>query len=413
MAPCREKTLQPYPPGGEIQTRQASITVRRMSGPTADEWFLRCRPVDATATAAEQTAAIYSTLLEVVGSEGIGVDALVSETVFFRRIRDDYRAVIDARKRVLGRSADHAFAASTMAIGQPPLGDEAGLEIAVLVVDPHRRELYSATDVSRALTCPCDACKPGAQARVVRIGDERHFRAGNLYGAGRGAFEQAYEMFGVAEDLLRAAGMTFHDVVRTWIYLRDIDRDYDALNKARREFFQRCGIERRPASTGVQGLPFPDAHDVAMGLYAVKSSRPLDVTLMSTPTLNEAWTYGAEFSRGLRLVDANKVTLFISGTASIDEAGRTVHVGDFAAQADRMLHNIASLLAAQGATFNDVVSAVTYLKRPGDAGALRAMFRQRGFDGFPCHVVEAPLCRPELLCETEAVAALPLAPRGA
>ena len=207
--------------------------------------------------------------------------------------------------------------------------------------------------------------------------------------------------------------MSFRDVVRTWIHLRDIDRDYDALNKARREFFRRCGIERRPASTGVQGIPFPDAHDFSMSLHAVKSPRPLDVTPMSTPSLNEAWSYGADFSRGLRIAEANKVTLYVSGTASIDEAGRTVHVGDFEAQVDRMLHNIASLLARQGATFENLVSGVTYLKNPSDAPVLRSMFRQRGFDGFPCALVEAPLCRPELLCEAEAVAILPAATAGA
>ena len=44
-------------------------------------------------------------------------------------------------------------------------------------------------------------------------------------------------MFGVAEDLLQQAGMAFHDVVRTWIHLREIDRDYADLNRARRAFF--------------------------------------------------------------------------------------------------------------------------------------------------------------------------------
>ncbi len=70
------------------------------------------------------------------------------------------------------------------------------------------------------------------------------------------------------------------------------------------------------------------------------------------------------------------MTLYVSGTASIDEAGRTVHVGDFEAQVDRMLHNIASLLAGQGATFADLVSGVAYLKNPGDAPVLRAIFRR-------------------------------------
>jgi enamine deaminase RidA (YjgF/YER057c/UK114 family) len=129
---------------------------------------------------------------------------------------------------------------------------------------------------------------------------------------------------------------------------------------------------------------------------------------MSTPLLNEAWSYGADFSRGLRVTDANQVTLHVSGTASVDESGHTVHAGDFAAQVDRMLHNLASLLERQGARLGDLVSGVTYLKRATDAPALHAMLRARGFDGFPCAVVEAPLCRPDLLCETEAVAVLSL-----
>jgi enamine deaminase RidA (YjgF/YER057c/UK114 family) len=129
---------------------------------------------------------------------------------------------------------------------------------------------------------------------------------------------------------------------------------------------------------------------------------------MSTPSLNEAWNYGSDFSRGLRVVEANKVTLHVSGTASVDEAGRAVHVGNFAAQVDRMLHNIASLLAQQGASFENLVSGVMYLRNPSDAPVLRSICHERGFDGFPCALVEASLCWPELLCEAEAVAMLPL-----
>ncbi len=69
---------------------------------------------------------------------------------------------------------------------------------------------------------------------------------------------------------------------------------------------------------------------------------------MSTPTLNEAWSYGADFSRGLRLAEANKVMLYVSGTASIDEAGRSVHLGNFEAQVDRMLDNIERCLPSRG-----------------------------------------------------------------
>lgn len=247
----------------------------------------------------------------------------------------------------------------------------------------------------------------------MRLGEQTSLYTANVYGECGDAFAEASNMFAAAERLLEQCGMRFADVMRTWIHLRDIDRDYDALNRARREFFRHRGVERMPASTGVQGGPFPPVHNFSMTLCALKSSRPLDPIVMCTPDLNEAWSYGADFSRGLRLAESNKVTLYVSGTASIDEAGRTVHIGDFEDQVDRMLRNIASLLASQGATFESLISGVIYLKNPDDAPRLRSLCRERAFDGFPCALVEAPLCRPELLCEAEAVALLPFATTGA
>jgi enamine deaminase RidA (YjgF/YER057c/UK114 family) len=75
-----------------------------------------------------------------------------------------------------------------------------------------------------------------------------------------------------------------------------------------------------------------------------------------------------------------------------------------------MLVNLAALLKGQGATFQDIVSATTYLKHPEDAQRLREKFRQASFEGFPNVLVVAPVCRPELLCETELIAVLPKAP---
>ena len=280
---------------------------------------------------------------------------------------------------------------------------------------PHGRDASFLPDVHCPASCACASCAGGFRGRMLRVGSQVQLHAGNVYGRAqaapggpRDAVAEAFDMFVEADRLLAAAGMTFRDVIRTWIHLRDIDRDYAALNQARRDFFADRGIERRPASTGVQGIPFAEGHDFSLSLFAAKGPGPLDVPRMSTPTLNEAWTYGADFSRGLRLADGNKVALIVSGTASIDEYGVSVHTGDLAAQVERMLRNIETLLVEQGAGFADLVSAITYVKRPADAPELRRRMDARGFTGFPLAIVDAPLCRPELLCETEAVAALPL-----
>jgi enamine deaminase RidA (YjgF/YER057c/UK114 family) len=314
--------------------------------------------------------------------------------------------VVEARTRVLADIGQNACAPLPALIQQAPVDAFAAFELAASAVVPRDRNAWSVSDVELRSSCGCEGCIRSG-ARLVRLGDQTSLYTANVYGVGGDAYDQAWDMFRAAERLLDGCGMGFHDVVRTWIHLRDIERDYDALNTARREFFRERSIERMPASTGVQGTALPDAHGCSLSLQAVKSPRPLDVTRMSTPSLSEAWTYGADFSRGLRVVEANKITLHVSGTASIDEDGRTVHAGELEAQVERMLDNIASLLARQGSTFESLVCGVTYLRRASDAPVLRSVFRRRGFDCFPCALVEAVLCRPELLCEAEAVAMLP------
>jgi enamine deaminase RidA (YjgF/YER057c/UK114 family) len=390
-----------------------STALRRFTGPEADELAIFCRPEGPSADALRQAEAAYGALVSLLATHRASFGDLTAETLFLRDIRRDLPVVLEVRARVIADLGEQGGVLPPTCIQQAPLDDGAAFELAAAAVVPGDRNTWAVQDVALAPPCTCDGCRLSA-ARLVRIGNRTSLHTTNIYGvAGGDAFEQAASIFRAAERVLEQCGMEFGDVVRTWIYLRDIDRDYDALNHARREFFLRHRIEPRPASTGVQGVPFPDVHDFSIRLEAVRSSRPLAISAMSTPLLNEAWSYGADFSRGLRVADSNKVALHVSGTASIDEAGRTAHVGDFAAQVDRMLHNVTSLLAPRGASFADLVSGVTYLKRRSDAPALRALLRERGFDGFPLALLEAPLCRPELLCETEVVAMLPVAPAAA
>jgi len=53
-------------------------------------------------------------------------------------------------------------------------------------------------------------------------------------------------------NLLEAEGMSWHDVVRTTNYLRDIERDYAEFNKIRTSFYQWLNLDPLPAATGIQ-----------------------------------------------------------------------------------------------------------------------------------------------------------------
>lgn len=128
--------------------------------------------------------------------------------------------------------------------------------------------------------------------------------------------------------------------------------------------------------------------------------------------LNEAYAYAkpSSFSRGMR-IDLNGLTiLLISGTASIDENGRSVHIGDFRAQMRRTLANITALLASEGATWHDIVRTSCYLRDiDRDYEAFNeertTFYREQGLDPLPASTgIQAKLCRPELLVEIEAIA---------
>ena len=399
--------MSPHPTAVTIEKHGCSIVLSRVEGPHAKDLFLHCQPPAGVEDAGRQAEAIYRAIRGILEAEGGSFASVVVETVFLRNLRANIELVRAMRQRVLAADGEPTCRPATTEIEQPPLRDRACLEVSVQAVLPGASPLRIETIEARP-GCGCAECSRAHGLRI-HVGDEVRFHAGGLCGPGEDAYQQTLGMFSLAEQLLQQAGMEFRDVVRTWIHLREMDRDYQGLNRARRAFFAARGIDPVPASTGIGGGPVSAAHDLCLGIYAVKAGHPPLRTVMTSPTLNEAAQYGADFVRGMKMVEANKIALHVSGTASIDEQGSTAHVGDFEAQADRMLVNIAALLDGQGAGFGDVVSAITYLKYPGDAARLRAKLRQAGFAGFPHALVQAPICRPELLCETEALAVLPKA----
>lgn len=385
-----------------FQLNGCSFVLRIFQGPKALELFFRCQPPIGLETG-EQASAVWNAILELLQSKGGSYSGIITETVFLRN-RSDIEPVRAARARVIDERGDPVHRPARTEIEQPPLNEGVDLELLIHAIIPNETptQLHSFAAVTH---CNCSECAR-AHGLVVSHGAEARLYAGGLYGAGRNAYEQTRDMFEVAEKMLHQVDMDFSDVMRTWIYFPEMERDYADFNRARREFFESRRIDPVPASTGIGAGLIPTRHNVSLGIYAAKSDPAIGRIVMTTPTLNEAPEYGSDFSRGMRVQDANATRLLISGTASLDTTGETVHVGDFEGQARRMLLNVEALLRAQGADFRDVVAAITYLKHPEDARRLEEIFSQVGYQGFPNVIVAAEVCRPELLCETELLAVL-------
>lgn len=130
--------------------------------------------------------------------------------------------------------------------------------------------------------------------------------------------------------------------------------------------------------------------------------------------LNEAYDYPQKvsFVRGMRVEMDNCVMLFISGTASVDGSGQSVHFGDIKAQTRRTFENIKGLLESEDADWHDIVRTTCYLadfRHYDEFNEVRNDFYvEQGLDPLPASTcIEARICRPELLVEIEAIAMIP------
>jgi len=134
--------------------------------------------------------------------------------------------------------------------------------------------------------------------------------------------------------------------------------------------------------------------------------------MSASNVLNEAYDYPkpSSFSRGMRIDIRGVAFLLISGTASVNEKGESIHLGDFEAQTWRTFRNITTLLESEGATWHDIVRTTCYLRdiiRDYEKfNEIRtAFYKEQGLDQLPASTgIEAHLCRDDLLVEIEAIA---------
>jgi len=375
-----------------------SWEMRRHLGPLAKELFIACRPDRMEEDIVSQTNSVYAALFNAIQQEGGSTEHVLHETVFFRNIRRDLELSRKTSAQAMNSLSGNAFyAPASTLIQQAPVDQSFAIELLAYVLIPE-----AGPEVTREITSPLQQT-----GRVFLLGGRKHVLLANICGLPGNSEEEAYSMFQAAGTLLKTENLSFRDVARTWIHLRNIDCDYGGLNSGRTRFFREQGLGLPPASTGIGGAPPIQTRTMCLSLYAIEQTEAV-AQPMSTPTLNEAWLYGADFSRGMKIEGPNGITLFISGTASVDERGRTVHRGDFEAQVERMILNISTLLEKQESSWSDVVSAITYLKNPADAPSLDNILTRKGIRGFPNVLVHAPVCRPDLLCEMEAIAKFPL-----
>ena len=197
------------------------------------------------------------------------------------------------------------------------------------------------------------------------------------------------------------------NLVRTWIYVTDIDVNYHGVVVARNDVFAQEGLTADThyiASTGIGGATPVRHAAVGIDFLTIPNIQEQDKKyLKALDHLNPTHEYGVAFERGTRLTLSDKEMYFISGTASIDKHGAVVYEGDVIRQTGRLLENIGALLKDGKATMNDIQYFIIYLRDISDYHTVEKMMQQF-YPQKPHIIVEARVCRPGWLIEMECIA---------
>ena len=164
----------------------------------------------------------------------------------------------------------------------------------------------------------------------------------------------------------------------------------------------------------ILGILSEDGHLLKEDYSSIHVDRPpIPKQAVHAPqALNEAFNYSrpSSFSRALRLDFGDYKVVLVSGTASVNEEGKTAHIGDFRAQTWRTYRNITQLLDAEGMTWHDVIRTTNYLRDMERDYKAFNQIRTSFFNWLKLHPlpastgIQAILCWNTLLVEIEAIA---------
>jgi enamine deaminase RidA (YjgF/YER057c/UK114 family) len=250
----------------------------------------------------------------------------------------------------------------------------------------------------------------GPGFRILHLPCVRGVKPDGQLAAGSAA--QADQMFTNAGLALNEHGMNYQNVIRTWIYVDRLLDWYGDFNRVRTSHYKPAGLGTAggpafPASTGIQGRS--DGEECLMDVLALESDGPacpVALPIRRSPRQDQSFNYGSAFSRGMAIEMEGRRTVHISGTASINSAGASTHLGDAEMQSLETLMSIAAILQEQGGSLRNIRSATLFCKNRAAWEAWNRVTALLQIPPFPKVSVLADVCRADLLVEMEAVAVI-------
>jgi len=389
---------------------------RELSSSRATELYFLGSP-SSRDTVTGQVREVYGALRRELSARGARIFA---ERMF--ATPDAMPEVEKERAAVMG-DLDDGIPPTRVAVEPGATGGFAGIQVHAIAAPAPIEEMHWAMgqpgaraplngEPSMSSRASCHGVNDGdiVHARHLTLGDDRWVFVGGLtHGSAALPGEQATRVFRAAGGFLRHMGGSMHSVARTWLWLRDICGWYTDLNAARTAFFRSEGLippdgsrPRLPASTGI-GLGSAAGEAIMLDLIAMPGGEAHIRFLEAGGEQQSAFAYGSAFSRAAVAPTPGGTTLFVSGTASIDPAGRTEHVGNVEAQIDATIAHVRALLHQAGCDDRHILSALVYCKT---RQVEKAYTARKPSPPWPHLTLIGDICRPDLLFEIELTAGI-------
>lgn len=212
---------------------------------------------------------------------------------------------------------------------------------------------------------------------------------------------QANEVLHIIQKALDGAGMHFRDVVRTWFYNDRILDWYAGFNRVRTAFFKSHGIVRMPASTGIGAANPAGAALVAKVIAVLPKTNAVTIRRVESPLQCDAFSYGSAFSRAMEVATPRSSSIYVSGTASIEPGGKTIHAGNAVKQIETTMEVVEALLIHAGMDIADTTRAVAYFRHADQMQLWQEYWQSRHLPPLPVVVTQCDVCRDDLLFEIE------------
>ena len=214
---------------------------------------------------------------------------------------------------------------------------------------------------------------------------------------------QTAQTFDNIKKALESTGMDFLHIVRTWFYLDKLYDWYPEFNEIRTAFFRGQGVFDNfiPASTGI-GAGNLHGTSLVANVLAVKPKHPgVRVKSVSSPMQGEATEYKSSFSRAVEIQFPAYRQLYISGTASIDYKGVSIHIGNINRQIDETMKVVGQIIGSRSMDWGDAVRAIAYFKDIRHVAEFCDYCQKNQIPSFPVSYCQSDICRQELLFEIE------------